>query len=225
MISKETEEQVGKKREVREDVSSGLWKFEQYFEKDGRRSFRLKEYDYSQPGAYFVTVCTQKGQLFLENVSRAVMVLNRYGRMVESSWNELSSHFLNMQSDWFVVMPNHIHGIVFLKDDCRGGVTPPVGKSACGGLPLQKPNLGQIIGYFKYQTTKLINQTRLTPGFRVWQRNYYEHVIRSEDKLNKIRYYIQINPLKWHLDRENRQRVGENALEVEIFKSKLSDRA
>jgi len=82
--------------------------------------------------------------------------------------------------------------------------------------------LCQVIGYFKYQTTKLINEIRSTPGFRVWQRNYYEHVIRNEDKLNKIRYYIQTNPLKWHLDRENQQRVGENMLEEEIFNSKMN---
>ena len=194
----------------------------QYLEKDGRSSFRLKDYDYSQAGAYFVTICTQKGKSILGKVVEEEMVLNKYGRVVKQSWNELSCHFLNMKIDWFVVMPNHIHGIIALDDDCRGGVPPPRGKET---LPLQKPKLCQVIGYFKYQTTKLINEIRSTPGFRVWQRNYYEHVIRNEDKLNKIRYYIQTNPLKWHLDRENQQRVGENMLEEEIFNSKMSNKS
>jgi len=193
----------------------------QYLEKDGRSSFRLKDYDYSQAGAYFVTICTQKGKSILGKVVEEEMVLNKYEQIVEQSWNELSSHFLNTEMDWFVVMPNHIHGIIAIDDECRGGVSPPMGESAFGGSPLQKPRLGQIVAYFKYQTTKLINESRSTPGMRVWQRNYYEHVIRNENKLNKIRYYIQTNPLKWHLDRENQQRVGENMLEDEIFNSNL----
>jgi REP element-mobilizing transposase RayT len=194
----------------------------QYLEEDGRRSIRLKDYDYGKAGAYFVTICTQKGKSILGKVAEEEMVLNKYGRVVKQSWNELSSHFLNTEMDLFVVMPNHIHGIIAIYDECRGGVPPPMGESAFGGSPLQKPKLCQVIGYFKYQTTKLINEIRSTPGFRVWQRNYYEHVIRNEDKLNKIRYYIQTNPLKWHLDRENQQRVGENMLEEEIFNSKMN---
>lgn len=189
----------------------------QHLEKDGRRFLRLKDYDYSQAGAYFVTICTQKSKLILGKVVEDEMVLNKYGRIVEQSWNELSNHFLNMKIDWFVVMPNHIHGIIALDDDGRGRVPLPTGEETS---PLQKPILGQIIGYFKYQTTKLINEIRSTPGFRVWQRNYYEHVIRNEEKLNKIRYYIQTNPLKWNLDRENRQRIGSDELEDEIFISK-----
>lgn len=189
----------------------------QHLEKDERRSFRLKDYNYSQAGAYFVTICTQKGKLILGKVVEDEMVLNKYGQIVEQSWNELLNHFLNMKIDWFVVMPNHIHGIIALDDDGRGGVPPPMGDSALGGSPLKKPKLGQMVAFFKYQTTKLINTIRSTPGMRIWQRNYYEHVIRNEDKLNKIRYYIQTNPLKWHLDRENQQRVGRNMLEDEIF--------
>jgi REP element-mobilizing transposase RayT len=161
-----------------------------------------------------VTICTQKGKLILGEVAEEEMVLNKYGRVVEQSWNELSSHFLNTEMDWFVVMPNHIHGIIAIDDECRG-------ESAFGGSLLQKPKLGQMVAFFKYQTTKLINTIRSTPGMRVWQRNYYEHVIRDENNLNKIRYYIQTNPLKWHLDRENQQRVGRNMLEDEIFNSNL----
>ena len=189
----------------------------QYLEKDERSSLRLKDFDYSQTGAYFVTICTQKGKSILGNVIGEEMVSNEYGRIVKQSWNGLSSHFWNIEIDWFVVMPNHIHGIITLDDACGGGVPPPMVEATS---PLQKPKLGQIVGYFKYQTTKLINEIRSTPGFRVWQRNYYEHVIRNEEKLNKIRYYIQTNPLKWNLDRENRQRIGSDELEDEIFISK-----
>jgi hypothetical protein len=83
--------------------------------------------------------------------------------------------------------------------------------------------LGQIVAYFKYQTTKSINKVRSTPGLQVWQRSYYEHIIRNEEELNKIRYYIQTNPLKWHLDRENPERDGIDGLEEEIFNSRITN--
>ncbi len=124
---------------------------------------------------------------------------------------EISRHFGNVQLYEFVVMPNHLHGIVVITANhneftCRGEVTSPVGREMGGETPpLQKPKptLGKIVAYYKYQTAKLINQFCRTPGLPVWQRNYYEHVIRSEKSLNKIRQYIMDNPLNWHLDIEN----------------------
>ncbi|HEX9911674.1 MAG TPA: transposase [candidate division Zixibacteria bacterium] len=192
-------------------------------EKSRHNSIRLKDYDYSQNGAYFVTVCARNHESFFGNVFREEIVLNKYGKIVNQLWNELPNHFFNIESGWFMVMPNHIHGVIVINNECRGGVTPPMGESAFGGSPLQIPKLGQIIAYFKYQTTKIINKIRSTPGLQLWQRNYYKHVVRNEDELNKIRYYIQTNPLKWHLDRENPERIGADELEDEIFNSSMTN--
>ena len=170
-------------------------------EKHHRRSIRLKGYDYSQEGAYFVTVCTRNREIIFKD--------ERYRKMVEKCWFDLPGHYPHVELDEFVVMPNHIHGIIVVNDKnvnsvCRGEVTSPGGGVGGETPPLQKrPGLGKIVGYYKYQTTKLINESRGTPGEPVWQRNYYEHVIRSEEKLNKIREYILANPLLWETDPEN----------------------
>jgi len=97
-------------------------------------------------------------------------------------------------------MPNHIHAIIFISELGRGGVSPPEVESS---LPLQKITLGKVLAYYKYQTAKLINQARNSLGKSVWQRNYYDHVIRNDVDLGHIREYILWNPLKWELDSEN----------------------
>ncbi len=135
------------------------------------------------------------------------MQLNQYGNIANENWKEIPSHFANVEIDRIVVMPNHIHGIIVLTDDRRGGVSPPNGKGT-ETVPLRKCTLGQIVAYFKYQTTKSINQIRGPLGTPVWQRNYYEHVIRNENDLDEIREYIADNPLEWELDRENPNNVG-----------------
>lgn len=128
------------------------------------------------------------------------MELTRLGKIVNDFWYEIPNHFKDVQLDTFIVMPNHIHGIIIITDDFmeavstsqmnenngRGGVSPPKWKRT----------LGQIIGYYKYQTTKIINQLNKTPGNYVWQRNYYDHIIRNVDDLNKIREYIIQNPIE-----------------------------
>ncbi|MFO0793399.1 MAG: transposase [Candidatus Brocadiaceae bacterium] len=162
-------------------------------DKHHRRSIRLKGYDYSRAGAYYVTICTQDRKCFLGNVGDEIVELSPIGKIVDGFWLEIPKHFQNVRLDAFVVMPNHIHGIIFIDDNCRGGVTPP----------LRRPTLGQIVAYYKYQTSKIINQMHNTIGMSVWQRNYYEHVIRDENELNKIRQYIINNPLQWEFDKEN----------------------
>ena len=162
-------------------------------DKHHRRSIRLKEYDYSQAGAYFVTICTQDRKCFLGNVGNETVELSPIGKIAHEFWFEIPKHFQNVQLDTFVVMPNHMHGIIFIDDNCRGGVTPP----------LRRPTLGQIVAYYKYQPSKIINRIRNTIGMSVWQRNYYEHVIRNEKDLNQIRGYIFNNPIRWEFDKEN----------------------
>lgn len=177
-------------------------------DKHHRRSIRLKEYDYSQAGGYFVTICTYGGECLLGNVINGEMRLSRYGEIVNKFWHKIAGHFPNVKTDMFVVMPNHMHGIIFITDERRGGVSPPNqlhrGEETS---PLPKRILGQIIAYFKYQTTKQVNQILNTEGTSLWQRNYYEHVIRNEDDLKQVREYIVNNPLKWELDSENPENV------------------
>ena len=167
-----------------------------------RRSLRLKDYDYSQAGAYFVTICTQNKVPVLGEIVEGVMRLNRFGNVVNKCWLEIPHHFPDVEIDAFVIMPNHMHGIIVLINNCRGEVTSPAPKGA-ETAPLRKCTLGQVIAYFKYQTTKAINQIHKTPGHRVWQRNYYEHVIRGEQDLDRIRQYIVDNPARWADDPEN----------------------
>lgn len=153
------------------------------------------------------------------------MCLNRFGSIVSECCVEIPAHFTNVEMDTFVVMPNHIHGILVIHDCTdttthfttsihngrRGEVTSPTQKGAATA-PLQKHTLGQVIAYFKYQTTKSINQIHKTPGTRLWQRNYYEHVIRNENDLNEIRQYVLDNPVKWDMDEENPNRSGNSPI-------------
>jgi len=157
-----------------------------------RRSIRLKDYDYSQEGAYFVTICTQKHKPLLGEIRNAEMVLNEYGKIVAECWQWLSKQYRHVALDEWVVMPNHMHGIVII---CRGG-------SRTAPTENYKP-LGRLIGAFKTTSTKRINVLQSTSGNRVWQRNYYEHVIRNEDDLNEISQYILDNPVQWDMDENN----------------------
>ncbi len=151
-----------------------------------RKSLRLKDYDYSRSGAYFVTICTKGRQFYFEKFPNLRNV-------VQAQWNGLEIRFPEIELDEFVIMPNHIHGIIFIA-------------GAIHESPLQyrqKMLLPKVVGYFKMNTAKKINQILNRSGKPFWQRNYYEHVIRNEKELKHIREYIQNNPLKWELDREN----------------------
>ena len=175
-----------------------------------RHSIRLREYDYSEAGAYFVTVCTQDRECMFGEIVDGEMKLNDAGRMVESTRDELTKHYPGVDVDAFITMPNHIHGIlVFGNFVGAGSPCPhPDGTTQKGAVtaPLRR-SLGQAVAYFKYQSTKSLNQFYGTLGLRLWQRNYYEHIIRNEDELNHIREYIENNPMQWALDEENPGRV------------------
>ena len=181
-----------------------------------RRSIRLKEYDYSQAGGYFITICTYNCRYLFGNIIKEKMRLNIYGKTVMECWNDIPEHFDNIMLDEYVVMPNHAHGIIMIVEKGDVGATRRVAPTKITTI---RPNtIGSIIGQIKSITTKKIRNGGMK-SFR-WQRNYWEHVIRNEVKLFKIRQYIQNNPLKWHLDRENPERVGVDILEVEIFSSR-----
>ena len=177
-----------------------------------RRSLRLQGFDYSKEGTYFVTVCTQNRECLFGDIVDGAMHLNGAGRLVQTVWDGLSQRFPTIELDAFVVMPNHIHGIITVG-------APLVG--AQEGTPDDRattrvaPTVGSIVGAFKSITTNEYIRG-VTTGFRppflgrFWQRNYYEHVIRSEESLNCIRDYIATNPFRWELDRENPARQGED---------------
>ncbi len=174
-----------------------------------RRSLRLQGFDYSQPGAYFVTICTKDHLHQFGEIRGNDIKLNERGSIVEKIWKEIPDHFTNVTLDDFIVMPNHIHGILLLDEppDCRGTAcrAPTVekfGKPTKGSLPT-------IIRSFKSASTHLINRLDKRKGISIWQRNYYEHIIRNEDSLNRIRRYIQENPIKWSIEPENLSRANE----------------
>ena len=170
-----------------------------------RRSIRLRGYDYSQPGAYFVTICTQRKQCMFGRVVDEGVHLNDAGRMVKRVWEDLSQRFHTVELDQFVVMPNHIHGVIIIKGV---GATLVVAQYRAGTRPAPTIQLGDVVAAFKSNTTdEYINgvkQHYWSPfANRLWQRNYYERVIRDETELDRIRQYIIENPLKWALDPEN----------------------
>ncbi|MGH7843599.1 MAG: transposase [Candidatus Binatia bacterium] len=174
-----------------------------------RRSIRLKGYNYKQPGAYFVTICTQDRACLFGNVADDKMQLNDAGRMVQHWWFELNRKFPTVETDEFVVMPNHFHGIVVMsvRADLRVGPVSDDAHAAHQGAHTGAP-LPRIIQWFKIMTTNeyiRCVKTESWPSFnrQLWQRNYYEHVVRNDDSLNRIRQYIVDNPARWAFDREN----------------------
>ncbi len=193
-----------------------------------RRSIRLKGYDYSRAGAYFITIRTQKGKCLFGEIIDGQMVLNGAGRAAEKCWDDIPGHFPHVALDAFVVMPNHVHGILIIIDENVGTQNPDgqnawaknIGAKNIGAKnfsplpeppgppkPLNKPprgtskTIGSVIRGFKIGVTKWMRQN--TEFYQIWQRNYYEHIIRDENDLNRIREYIANNPLKWEMDCEN----------------------
>ena len=176
-----------------------------------RCSIRLREYDYTQPGAYFVTICTQNRAYLFGQMVDGEMVLSDGGRMVQTVWDEIPVHYEGVAIDTFIVMPNHIHGIIVLVGAAPCG-RPPSGQApsgqAQGPAPTIRISLPDVVQRFKTITTKRyvdgVKQQRWPPfPGRLWQRGYYEHIIRDEESLDRIRQYIDDNPAQWELDREN----------------------
>ncbi len=158
----------------------------------------MKGYDYSRAGAYYVTICTQNRECLFGEITDGQMVLNDAGKIVADEWMKTGEIRNEIELDEWVVMPNHFHGIVMIR---RGD--PPVAPTP-RPLPEPRPkSIGSLMSGFKSAVTKRINEIRKTPGMKLWQRNYYEHIIRNQNELNRIREYIANNPMKWEFDREN----------------------
>lgn len=172
-----------------------------------RRSIRLKGFDYSQAGAYFVTVVTQNRLCVFGEIQNEMMILNDIGKMIENCWLDLPNRFPTIDVDEYVIMPNHFHGIIIITDQPVGS-TLVVDQTGVGTSPT--PTVGDIIGAFKSITTHEyiigVKRSGWSPfDRRIWQRNFYEHIIRNDADLQRVREYIQYNPLKWNLDQENPQ--------------------
>jgi len=172
-------------------------------EQHHRRSVRLKKYNYCQSGMYFVTICTKTKKCLFGKIENEKVRLNRFGDIALACWLEIPVHFPHVVSDEYIVMPNHIHGILFIDDPrhpdeirgmaCHAPTQRKFGLPVAGSLPT-------IILSYKSAVTKSINEIRGIKGASVWQRNYYEHIIRTEEELYKTRSYIVGNPAMWAKD-------------------------
>jgi len=174
-----------------------------------RRSIRLRNYDYSTVGAYFVTICTFERECLFGEVVDGEMRLNGMGQIVQEEWLRTAEMRKNVVLDEFVVMPNHFHGIIHIHDNVGAHCMRPDYDEqtdvdrAHVGAPLRRRksgSIGSIVAGFKSAATKHINQLRNNPGTPVWQRNYYERVIRNDRELQSIQQYIVDNPATWHED-------------------------
>ena len=173
-----------------------------------RKPNRLERYDYSRPGYYFVTICVKDMARCFGEVVDGKMKLNGFGEIVVDQWLWLKNRYPYIDIDEYIVMPNHVHGIVIIKPvgtgrDCMNKHdfrNNAVGTGRDLSLQKIKP-LSGIIGAFKTRSSKYIHKYG-NYHFR-WQRSFYDRIIRNEAELNKLRRYVKNNPLKWHLDRNN----------------------
>jgi len=165
-----------------------------------RESNRLKNFDYAESGWYFVTICTQDREKMFGELQNQKMILNAPGKIVARCWYNLPRHYLNCRLDEFIIMPNHLHGIIAITGDrC---VDQPVG-TGLKPVPTMTStaSLSEIIRGLKTFSAKQINLIRQTSGLPVWQRSFYDHIIRNEKEYLTIKKYIYENPLHWLDDR------------------------
>ncbi len=167
-----------------------------------RRSVRLKAHDYSQPGAYFLTICTWNKECLFGKIVDGEMRVNEYGRVVQDEWSRTAVLRPNIILDAFIVMPNHCHGIVVITGPSKGVLQyAPTTHAASLRSPSQ--TIGAIVRGFKSAATRRINILRCVSGVPVWQRNYYERVVRDDTEMHRTREYITSNPAGWLEDEEN----------------------
>jgi len=157
-----------------------------------RKQHHLRQYDYSAAGLYFVTICIVKHRMLLGTINEGRWKPSRLGKLVEHCWQDIPNHWPGVELDYFVVMPNHFHGLISIST-----------RDSNASLP-------KVVQSFKAAVTRLANKQANTAGRKLWQENYYDHVVRDDDDLARIRKYIIENPLAWHLDRENPARIALN---------------
>ena len=158
-----------------------------------RRSVRLKGYDYTHPGAYYVTTVTRDREPWFGDVADGEMRLNRTGQLIMDAWEWIPTRYSYVKLDTYILMPNHLHGIIVITEENAG--------RAKTSFSSKKP-LGRLIGAFKTVSTKRVNLLQNTPGQTLWQRGFYDRVIRNHRELERVREYIVHNPSRWELDPE-----------------------
>ncbi len=170
-------------------------------------STRLKGYDYSLPGEYFITICSHKHECILGAVEEETMKLSHIGMIAKNCWEKIPNHFHNVELDEFVIMPNHIHGIIII---CENNIRrDAINRVSTGGITktnnpiLSRNSLSNIIRQYKSRVSYEIH--KIQPDF-AWQPRFYEHIIKNEKDLQNIREYIVNNPIKWFYDSENPDR-------------------
>jgi putative transposase len=168
-----------------------------------RRSIRLQGYDYTKSGAYFVSICSKNMDCIFGDISSGIMHLNQIGDMVNQCWHDIPKHFPHVELDSYVIMPNHIHGIIVIEnhDNSFGAKDfSPLRKKDTRKVPAgTSKTIGSVVRGFKIGVTKWVRQN--TSIRDVWQRNYWEHIIRDEKDMNRIQEYIANNPAQWETDR------------------------
>lgn len=196
-------------------------------------STRLKNYDYSSDGAYFITICTKNRQHFFGEIIDNRLTDKKQAGIIQQCWFDLPNHYPNCILDKFIVMPNHVHGLIFIdnrmngvkRDDIKNkfdvintpvetGLKPvstingnTIKNNQCNNQYPKRYSLSEIIRGFKTFTAREINKMQNTPGQPLWQPRFYDHVVRNECTLNRIRRYIVNNPIKWQRDRNNKENV------------------
>ncbi|CAD5930987.1 putative protein HI_0554 [Planktothrix tepida] len=187
-----------------------------------RRFIRLKGYNYTQPGGYFVTICTKEKQCLFGDIVQGEMRFNSLGAIAFNTWQQIPETFPHVELDYFVIMPNHIHGILIFHEILSDPQFPvgarrasPLHRTSLSQLEIsakstQQPHgaapksLGAVVGWYKSSVSKLINRICNNSGQGlIWQRDYYEEIIRDERALNHIRKYIVENPARWDDDPEH----------------------
>jgi putative transposase len=166
-----------------------------------RKNIRLRGYDYSQYGWYFITICVYNRYPVLGDVRNATVILSAIGKQADRFWQELPQHFGNVKLDQYIIMPNHVHGVILITDEIKNvGVQnfEPLQHKFQHIIPR---SIGSAVRTYKAAVTSWCKNNRFA-NFK-WQRNYYEHIARSEEELSRIREYIRYNPVNWALDREN----------------------
>ena len=178
-----------------------------------RKTNRLKGYDYTQPGAYFVTIVTYDRYYLFGKVINGKMILNPYGKIANDQWIRLNDRFPASDFSTFIIMPNHVHGLVFMKG---AGDKSQVDQDQLSSLRLYSGNfmvpgsLGAIVRAYKASVSFRINILRILKSTPVWQINYYDHIVRDDDDLENIWKYIEANPAKWDDDRFNPEYCSQN---------------
>jgi len=164
-------------------------------------STRLAGWDYSSVGWYYVTLCTKNRVCILGDIVDGTIRLSAIGEIVAHEWQKTEGIRPHVSLDEWVIMPNHLHAIIAIKDTEKTVETPRWGVSKADQVTLKSDSIGSIMGQFKSNCTKRIRAA----GFRdfAWQPRFYDHIIRNEESLSEMREYIAGNPMKWELDRNN----------------------